>query len=58
MVLAVNFKYSNVNRAYCIARQGQIAINEAIGSSIFSGIKRNMLGAKSLDEIVEFMERK
>src|SRR5574344_65378 len=51
-----NFKIDNINRAYCIAKQGLDAVDEAIENSVFTGIPRSMYGADTLEELIEVIE--
>lgn len=51
-----NYKIDNINQAYCVAKQGHDAIDEAIENSIFTGIPRSMYGADMLDSIINSIE--
>ncbi len=50
-----NFKIGNINHAYCIAKQGVDAIDEALDKSSFS-FPRSMLGADKLEELITAIE--
>lgn len=57
MFIAIcNYKIDNVNRAYCIAKQGLDAVDEAIEDSAFIGIPRSMYGSDTLQELVDVIE--
>jgi hypothetical protein len=51
-----NYKIDNINRAYCIAKQGLDAVDEAIENSVFTGVPRSMYGADTLEEIIRTIE--
>lgn len=51
-----NYKIDNINRAYCIARQGNDAIDEAIENSMFAGMPRSMYGQDTIYELLEAIE--
>lgn len=51
-----NYKIGNFNQAYCIAKQGLDAVEEAIQNSSFIGIPKSMLGADTLTELVDYIE--
>lgn len=51
-----NYKINNINRAYCIAKQGLDAVDDAIENSVFVGIPRQMYGEDTLKEIVGIIE--
>lgn len=51
-----NYKIDNINRAYCIAKQGLDAIDEAIENSVLSGIPRSMYGEDTIKELMEAIE--
>lgn len=51
-----NYKIDNINRAYCIAKQGLDAVDEAIEDSVFTGVPRSMYGADTLEEIIRTIE--
>lgn len=51
-----NYKINNIYRAYCIAKQGLDAIDDAIENSVIVGIPRTMYGEDTLKEIVGIIE--
>lgn len=51
-----NYKIDNINRAYCIAKQGTDAIDEAINNSMFAGMPRSMYGQDTINELLEAIE--
>ena len=51
-----NYKIDNINRAYCIAKQGLDAVDKATRNSVFSGIPRSMYGADTLEELIGVIE--
>lgn len=51
-----NYKIDNINRAYCIAKQGLDAIDEAIENSVLSGIPRSMYGEDTIKELMDAIE--
>jgi hypothetical protein len=51
-----NYTIDNINRAYCIAKQGLDAINEAIENSHFTGIPRSMYGEDTIKELMDAIE--
>ena len=51
-----NYKIDNINRAYCIAKQGIDAIDEAIDNSVFAGLPRSMYGEDTINELIEAIE--
>lgn len=51
-----NYKIDNINRAYCIAKQGIDAVNWAIKNSEVIGFNRSMYGAETLEEIINIIE--
>ena len=51
-----NYKIDNINRAYCIAKQGLDAVDEAIDNSAFTNVPRSMYGADTLEEIIRTIE--
>ena len=51
-----NYKIDNINRAYCIAKQGLDAVDETIENSVFTGTPRSMYGADTLEEIIRTIE--
>lgn len=51
-----NYKINNINRAYCIAKQGLDAIDDAIEASVFSNIPRSIYGEDTLNEIISIIE--
>lgn len=51
-----NYKIDNINRAYCIAKQGIDAIDEAVEQSVFVGIPREMYGENTLNELIAQIE--
>jgi len=52
-----NYKIDNINRAYCIAKQGLDAVDKAIEDSCFTGIPRTMYGADTLQAIIDIIEK-
>ena len=58
MFLALcNYKICNVNRAYCLAKQGLDAVDKAIEDSIFIGIPRSTYGADTLQKLIDIIEK-
>lgn len=53
-----NYKIDNINRAYCIAKQGIDAVNWAIKNSEVIGFNRSMYGSDTLEELINFIEEK
>lgn len=51
-----NYKIKNFNQAYCIAKQGLDAIDDAIKNGIISGIPREMYGSEILEELIDNIE--
>ena len=51
-----NYKIDNINRAYCIAKQGLDAIDEAIDNSPIIGLPRSMYGEDNIKELMEAIE--
>lgn len=51
-----NYKIENINRAYCIAKQGLDAIDEAVENAVFSGVPRSMYGEDTIKELMEAIE--
>lgn len=51
-----NYKIGNINRAYCIAKQGLEAIDEEIAHSVFVGLDPAILGADTVNELIEVIE--
>ena len=51
-----NYKINNIYRAYCIAKQGLKAGDDAIENSVFVGIPRQIYGEDTLKEIVGIIE--
>lgn len=51
-----NYKIDNINRAYCIAKQGLDAIDEAVENSVFIGIPRSMYGEDTIRELIDAIE--
>lgn len=51
-----NYKIGNINRAYCIAKQGIDTIDEAIEHSPFSGIPRSMYGENTIKKLIDSIE--
>ena len=50
-----NIKLKNINRAYCIARQGRDAIDEAMKNATI-GFNRSMLGEDNLNAFIDMIE--
>lgn len=51
-----NYKIDNINRAYCIAKQGLDAIDEAVENSVIIGIPRSMYGEDTIKELMDAIE--
>lgn len=51
-----NYKIRNFNHAYCIAKQGLDAIDDAVENSIISGVPREMYGSEILEELINNIE--
>ena len=51
-----NYKIDNVNRAYCIAKQGLDAVDYAIENSSITGFDRSFYGADTLEELIRIIE--
>lgn len=51
-----NYKIDNINRAYCIAKQGLDEIDYVIENSMIQGVPRSMYGADTFEEIIRTIE--
>lgn len=51
-----NYKIDNINRAYCIAKQGLDAIDDAVKNSFVTGIPRSMYGEDTIKELMDAIE--
>ena len=51
-----NYKIDNINRAYCIAKQGIDAVNWAMKNSVVVGFPRSMYGSDTLEELINYIE--
>ncbi len=51
-----NYKIRNFNHAYCIAKQGLDAIDDAVENGIISGVPREMYGSEILEELINNIE--
>lgn len=51
-----NYKIGNTNRAYCIAKQGLDAIDEAEMNSVIIGIPRSAYGENTIKELMGVIE--
>lgn len=52
-----NYKIDNINRAYCIAKQGLEAVDKAIENSTLTGIPSSIYGADILQELINTIEK-
>ena len=55
-IASCNYRLGNFNTAYCVAKQGLEAIDEAIEDSVFTGIPRRMYGADDKENIINLIE--
>lgn len=55
-IASCNYRLGNFNTAYCVAKQGLEAIDEAIEDSVFTGIPRSMYGAEGIENIINLIE--
>ena len=51
-----NFKIGNLNRAYCIAKQGLDAVDEAMNHSVIVGLPRSTFGTDNLEHLIDTIE--
>lgn len=51
-----NYKIGNFNQAYCVAKQGLDAVENAEKKSIFTGFPRSMYGAVNMEEVIRLIE--
>lgn len=51
-----NYKIGNFNQAYCVAKQGLDAVENAEKKSIFTGFPRSMYGADNMEEVIRLIE--
>ena len=51
-----NYKIDNINRAYCISKQGLDAVNWAMKNSVVVGFPRSMYGLDTLEELINYIE--
>lgn len=51
-----NYKIDNINQAYCIAKQGIDAIDEAVENSVIVGIPRSVYGEETFNELINIIE--
>lgn len=51
-----NYKIGNLNRAYCIAKQGLDAVDEAMSNSVIVGLPRSTFGADNLEHLIDTIE--
>lgn len=55
-IASCNYRLGNFNTAYCVAKQGLEAVDEAIEDSFFTGIPRSMYGAEGMENIINLIE--
>lgn len=51
-----NYKIGNYKQAYCIAKQGLDAVDDAIANSVLTGITKKMYGAENMEEVIRLIE--
>lgn len=55
-IASCNYRLGNINNAYCVAKQGLVAVDKAIESSSFVGLPRNMYGADAMENLISLIE--
>lgn len=55
-IALANYKIGNFNQAYCVAKQGLDAVDNAEKKSIFTGFPRSMYGADNMEEVIRLIE--
>lgn len=53
-----NYKLGNFNNAYCIAKQGLKAIDEAVENSALIGLPREAFGERNMNDVINVIEQK
>jgi len=55
-IALANYKIGNFNQAYCVAKQGLDAADNAGNNSVFTGFPRSMYGTDNMEEVIRLIE--
>ena len=55
-IALANYKIGNFNQAYCVAKQGLDAADNAENNSVFTGFPRSMYGTDNMEEVIKLIQ--